>query len=134
VRGSTFLESEGSTTPLHSLRMRRKFGRARRLRATPTDAERKLWQQLRNRQLAGQKFRRQVPFGPYVVDFYCHEARLVIEVDGSQHDCQQAYDERRTAFLQSQRIRVIRFWNNEVLLNMEGVLTVVLDALRWDRY
>lgn len=85
-----------------------------------TDAERKLWRRLCNRQMGGAKFRRQVPVGPYVVDFLCIEARLVIEIDGGQH----AEDgEKRTRYLQQYGYRVIRFWNNEVLGNLDGVLT-----------
>ena len=87
-----------------------------------TDAEQKLWSTVRNRQLAGLKFRRQVPIGAYIVDFYCHECRLVLELDGSQHLAQLEYDDIRTCFLQAQGIRVLRFWNNEILSNIEGVL------------
>lgn len=85
-----------------------------------TDAERRLWYALRNRRFEGWKFRRQVSLGPYVVDFLCHSARLIVEVDGGQHSAE--VDARRTAFLASQGYRVIRFWNNEVLVNVDGVL------------
>jgi very-short-patch-repair endonuclease len=100
---------------------------ARRLRLTPTDAEMRLWSRLRRKQLEGFRFRRQHPLGPYVVDFFCAEATLIVEVDGGQH----AYDgERRTRWLEARGYRVIRFWNNDVLANTEGVLHTILDALR----
>ncbi|HHQ4926141.1 TPA: endonuclease domain-containing protein, partial [Aeromonas veronii] len=97
---------------------------AKRLRRDATQAEQKLWQQLRNRRLAGLKFRRQMPIGPYVVDFICFEQGLVIEVDGSQHGtlANQMHDEARTAYLNQQGFRVIRVWNNDVLSRMEVVL------------
>jgi very-short-patch-repair endonuclease len=104
---------------------------ARRLRAKQTDAERLLWSLLRNRRFMGYKFRRQHPMEPYVLDFYCHECHLAIELDGGQHNepATRARDEKRTAFLQAQGIRVLRFWNNEVLTNLEGVLQAIHDAL-----
>jgi len=104
--------------------------RARNLRHNQTEAEKRLWRYLRNRQISGAKFRRQVPKGPYVVDFLCAAARLIVELDGGQHADQLEADERRTVFLQSAGYRVVRFWNNEVLQNMEGVLTVIEEALQ----
>jgi primosomal protein N' (replication factor Y) len=104
--------------------------RARRLRTHSTDAERRLWRHLRNRQVAGAKFRRQHPFPPYVVDFCCVERRLVVEVDGGQHE--ENRDRARTEFLQSKGFRVLRFWNNDVLTNTEGVLESILAALAGD--
>lgn len=101
---------------------------ARRLRAASTDAERKLWRSLQASQLAGFKFRRQLPIGGYVVDFACLEARLVVEVDGGQH-ADSADDKERDAWLRSQGFRVLRFWNNDVLSNTEGVLTTIAKAL-----
>ena len=95
---------------------------ARALRKNQTDTERWLWQKLRNRQLLNLKFRRQVPIGNYIVDFVCLELKLIIELDGSQHIEQADYDARRTAYLEQLGFRVIRFWNNEVLNNGEGVL------------
>jgi very-short-patch-repair endonuclease len=90
---------------------------ARKLRLTPTDAEIRLWSRLRGKQLAGFRFRRQHPLGPYVVDFFCAEAKLIVEVDGGQH----ADDgEARTRWLEARGYRVIRFWNNDVLANTEG--------------
>ncbi|ELI6422577.1 TPA: endonuclease domain-containing protein [Aeromonas veronii] len=105
---------------------------AKRLRRDATQAEQKLWQQLRNRRLAGLKFRRQMPIGPYVVDFICLEQGLVIEVDGSQHGtlANQMHDEARTAYLNQQGFRVIRVWNNDVLSRMEVVLAHIWLSLR----
>ncbi|WP_429187970.1 endonuclease domain-containing protein [Aeromonas veronii] len=105
---------------------------AKRLRRDATQAEQKMWQQLRNRRLAGLKFRRQMPIGPYVVDFICLEQGLVIEVDGSQHDEQAArkHDETRTAYLNQQGFRVIRVWNNDVLSRLNAVLDFILLSLR----
>lgn len=102
--------------------------RARDLRANMTDAERRLWQGLRGRQLAGYKFRRQVPIGPYIVDFACLEARLVIEVDGGQH-LGSAEDQARDAWLRSEGYRVLRFWNHEVLQQTTDVLEHIWNAL-----
>ena len=99
--------------------------RARRLRKTPTDAERALWSILRKGQVPGHRFRRQAPIGPYVVDFVCFENKLVIEVDGGQHAEQADYDAARTAWLESQGFRVMRFWNNQVLEEMEAVREVL---------
>ena len=101
---------------------------ARRLRKNSTDAERALWRQLRAARLNGHKFRRQVPIGWYVVDFVCFETRLVVEVDGGQHAEQQRRDAQRTVWLEAQGFRVLRFWNNEVLGNMEGVKEVIARA------
>jgi very-short-patch-repair endonuclease len=94
-----------------------------------TDAEQALWQHLRGRQLLGVKVRRQVPVGPYVVDFCIPEAHLIIEADGGQH-ADSVADTRRTAYLNSQVWRVLRFWNNEILANMDGVLTAIAIELR----
>lgn len=86
-----------------------------------TDAERKLWLALRDRRLGGFKFRRQVPVGPWIVDFLCKEAQLVVEVDGGQH-AGSPRDRRRDAWLAGEGYRVVRVWNNEVLGNLDGVL------------
>ena len=80
-----------------------------------TDAKKAIWRQLRNRQVGDYKFRRQVPLGPYIVDFVCFEQRLVVEIGGGQHQAQADYDNERTEWLKSQGFRVLRFWNNEVL-------------------
>jgi very-short-patch-repair endonuclease len=95
---------------------------ARRLRRNMTDVERKLWSKLRGGQLDGYKFRRQHPLGPYVLDFFCESERLVVEIDGGQHANTKAKDDLRTAWLIARGCRVIRFWNNEVSQNLEGVL------------
>ncbi len=105
---------------------------ARQLRRQSTDAERKLWSTLRNRQLAGYKFRRQVPMGNYIVDFVCFEKKLVVEVDGGQHQEQAEYDHVRTQWLQSAGFRVMRFWNNQVLTETDGVLQAILTTLAGD--
>ena len=102
----------------------------RRLRNAPTDAESKLWQRLRHRQLDHCKFRRQHPVGDYILDFVCLERKIVIELDGSQHLAQVEYDRIRTRFLESVGFIVLRFWNNEVFENLEGLLQVVLQTLR----
>ena len=102
---------------------------ARRLRNAPTDAERHLWYHLRRRELAGHRFRRQVPVGGYVVDFACPAARLVLELDGGQHLQQRDYDMQRTRRLQALGWRVLRYWNDDVLLRTDAVLEDVLRAL-----
>ena len=103
--------------------------RARALRRNSTIAERTLWRLLRSRQLAAAKFRRQVPAGPYVADFVSFGHRLVIECDGGQH-ADDPSDETRDVWFAGQGFRVLRFWNNDVLNNPEGVLTTILAALK----
>ena len=95
--------------------------RARQLRRNCTDVERKLWCMLRSRRVAQQKFRRQQVMGPFIVDFVCLERKLVIELDVGQHATTAEADSMRTRYLEDRGFRVIRFWNNEVLENMEGV-------------
>ncbi|MDD5181408.1 MAG: DUF559 domain-containing protein, partial [Gallionellaceae bacterium] len=102
---------------------------ARELRALATDAEQRIWYLLRNRNFFGFKFRRQHPVAGYILDFYCAEAGLAIELDGGQHSGQAAYDARREATLQQHGIRTLRFWNNDVLSRTEAVLTEITDAL-----
>jgi very-short-patch-repair endonuclease len=102
--------------------------RARRWRKNLTDAERRLWSKLRRRQLDGFRFRRQVPLGPYFVDFLCIEERLIIEVDGGQHAVEQAADAKRTAWLEGEGFRVVRFWNNDVLANADGVIEIMASS------
>jgi very-short-patch-repair endonuclease len=102
--------------------------RARQLREFSTDAERRMWSALRDRCLSRYKFRRKHPIGHYIVDFACTEYRLVIELDGSQH-ADSAADARRTAWLEIQGWRMVRFWNNDVLGNIDGVIEAVLEAL-----
>ncbi len=103
--------------------------RARQLRRHSTEAESALWKHLRARQLDGYKFRRQVPLGQYVVDFVCFERRLIVEVDGGHHQGQAVYDDERTKWLESQGFRVLRFWNNEVLGQIDGVAQAILKEL-----
>ena len=102
---------------------------SRRLRFDQTDAEKKLWNHIRNRQINGDKFVRQEPIGRYICDFVCREKRLVIEVDWGQHSG-SVRDELRDRSLREQGYRVMRFWNNDVLSNIEGVLTVIDEELR----
>lgn len=104
--------------------------RARALRRLMTEAEAKLWKALRNRQLDGAKFRRQQPVEGYFGDFICLENDLIIEVDGGQHATRAEQDRMRTQGLAAAGFRVIRFWNNEVLENMEGVLASISAALK----
>lgn len=100
----------------------------RALRRRQTDAERKLWSFLRGHQMAGYQFRRQAPIGRYIVDFACFAKKLVIEVDGGQHADNQR-DVARTQWLESQGFQVIRFWNNDILANSEGVRRAIEIAL-----
>ena len=104
---------------------------ARSLRKRETSSEEKLWLALRNRQLDGWKFKRQAPRGPFITDFYCAEAQLVIEVDGSQHQesRNQIRDAERSRFLESEGLRVLRFTNSDILDNIEGVLEEIYLAL-----
>ena len=102
---------------------------ARRLRRNMTDAERRLWYLLRNRRLAGYKFRRQVPVGPFIVDFLCREAGLIVELDGSQHIGQADYDSERTKWLAERVFVVLRYWNNAVLTETDGVCANILQQL-----
>ncbi len=103
---------------------------ARQLRQSQTDAERALWYKLRAGRLQGLKFRRQVPKGDYIADFVCEAQKLVIELDGGQHGEAEdiKYDEQRTLYLRQQGYEVVRFWNGDVLNNMDGVLTLVLEG------
>ena len=99
------------------------------MRGAPTDAELRLWRLLRDRRLNGIKFRRQVPLGPYIVDFLCVGAKLIVEADGSQH-AESDRDRVRDTHLESHGWKVLRFWNNEVLQNREGVLETILAHAR----
>ncbi|MBR7747886.1 endonuclease domain-containing protein [Undibacterium baiyunense] len=98
---------------------------AREMRQNMPDAEQLLWYLLRNRRMAGAKFRRQHPVGRYILDFYCIEKSLAIELDGGQHSEQQAYDKSRDQFLTLQGIEVLRFWNNQMLSETESVLEMI---------
>ncbi len=103
--------------------------RARQLRRHATEAETRWWQHLRGRRLGHQKFRRQVWIGPFIADFLCMDAMLVVEVDGSQHIGDVAYDADRTAYLANKGYRVIRVWNNDVMQRIDDVLAAILSAL-----
>ena len=105
------------------------LARARELRRRSTEAEKRLWAELRNRRLQGFQFRRQVWIGPFVVDFVCVDERLVVELDGSQHADRSDYDGRRSDVLAGEGYQVIRFWNNEVTENIAGVLDAIVAAL-----
>jgi very-short-patch-repair endonuclease len=99
------------------------------LRRDRTEAEARLWRYLRNRQMEGAKFRFQVLVGPYVADFLCVEAKLIVELDGGQHGVQVEKDAARTKVLEAAGYRVLRFWNNDVLANTEGVLAEIRLAV-----
>ena len=101
---------------------------ARRLRSQMTDAERKLWFALKDRRFQSFKFRRQVPIGPHIADFLTYDSRLVVEVDGGQH-AESARDAERDRWLAENDFRIVRFWNNDVLSNLEGVLTALATEL-----
>jgi adenine-specific DNA-methyltransferase len=101
---------------------------ARSMRRQPTGAEEQLWRLLRDRQLVGHKFRRQVPIGPFIADFACYSARLVVELDGSQH-ADDPGDKKRDAWFAADGYRIIRVWNNELTHNREGVLQAIWHAL-----
>lgn len=103
--------------------------RARELRKNMTEAERSLWRHLRLRQLGGHKFRRQQPMGRYIVDFVCLEKQLIIEVDGGHHSEQAAYDLERDTWLGKQGFIILRFWDNEVLKEIESVKERIMNAL-----
>ncbi|HVE44404.1 MAG TPA: DUF559 domain-containing protein [Gammaproteobacteria bacterium] len=102
---------------------------AKALRKNSTPGEIRLWSRLRSRRFMGLKFRRQCPLGSYIVDFICIEKKLIIEIDGGQHneDIQRAYDKRRTEFLNGLGFNVIRFWNNEVLLQIDDVMNQIYE-------
>jgi len=110
-----------------------KVGLARELRRKQTDAERMLWAKLRNMQLEGVKFRRQQSIGNYIVDFVSFEEKVIIEIDGGQHNEERKIekDEQRKMWLEGEGFSIIRFWNNDVLLNTEGVLMKIMEALRY---
>jgi very-short-patch-repair endonuclease len=102
---------------------------AKRLRRQQTDAERILWFRLRGRRLAGWKFKRQVPIDRFIVDFVCADAKLIVELDGSQHAVRTLQDEERTKNLEAMGYLVLRFWNNDVMNNLDGVLQEILNTL-----
>jgi very-short-patch-repair endonuclease len=98
---------------------------AQTLRKTPTDAEQHLWNHLRNKQLFDLKFRRQQPMGHYIVDFVCFQKRIIIEVDGGQHAENKRKDTQRDSWLRQNGFKILHFWNNDILKNIDGVLEVI---------
>ena len=114
---------------MHKRTTPKTFGYAKQLHRNMTPAEVKLWARLRAHHLNGIHFRRQHAIGNYIVDFCAPRKKLIIELDGSQHLEQQEYDQERTRYLESHGYQVIRFWNNEVMNNVEGVLLVILQKL-----
>ncbi len=102
--------------------------RAKQMRSAPTEAEHRLWQILRAKRFDGHKFKRQLAIDHYFVDFACLASRLIVEADGSQH-AESAHDGRRDAYLRSQGFRILRFWNNDIFNQEEGVMALIFDAL-----
>ncbi len=102
---------------------------AKRLRTNQTEAERRLWYHLRGHRFMSLKFKRQVPMGQYVVDFLCHQHRLIVEVDGGHHTGQMGYDQERSDMLRQRGFRVLRFWNHEVMQQLDGVLEQIRLAV-----
>jgi very-short-patch-repair endonuclease len=126
---------EGVMLPPHKLRNeeasgRRARARARTLRQNMTEAEWRVWQILRSEQIKGYKFRRQVPISRYIADFVCHDARLIVEVDGGQHGRSSPPEAKRSEFLQNEGYRILRFWNNQVLSSLDGVHQTIAEELR----
>jgi very-short-patch-repair endonuclease len=113
---------------VRAVRTAMRRGRARLMRRHPTESEARLWSALRDRRLGGWKWRRQVSWGPFILDFLNIKARLVIEVDGGQHSERAAYDRRRSALLEGAGLRVLRFWNSDVVENCDGVCLAILAA------
>jgi very-short-patch-repair endonuclease len=118
----------GVRSPVQYNRTRTKTARARRLRSESTEVEKRLWSKLRDGRLDGLGFRRQHPAGPYILDFYCPQLRLSIELDGSQHQQTELRDAKRTAWLRRCGVTELRFWNNDVTRNLVGVLEKILDT------
>lgn len=104
--------------------------KSKQLRKQMTPEELRLWYLFRGRRFFGYKFRRQMPIGTYIVDFACFKAKLIVELDGGQHQNEEAYDLRRTAFLNANGWEVLRFWNNEFRANEEEVMMVILQRLQ----
>jgi very-short-patch-repair endonuclease len=116
-------EGQGRGKKIHML------SNAKSLRSNQTDAEARLWYHLRAHRFMGLKFKRQKPVGCYIADFVCCERRLIVEVDGGQHAEQAAYDRQRDAWLRSQGYTVLRFWNHDVMQQLEGVLEQIRRAV-----
>jgi very-short-patch-repair endonuclease len=113
------------------MKSRRLIKFARLLRKHSTIAERKLWHRLRSRNFLNLKFRRQEPVGDFIVDFICYDKKLIIELDGGQHNGYSEKDITRTKKLEKEGYKVLRFWNNEVIKNINGVLTVIKENCNW---
>jgi very-short-patch-repair endonuclease len=129
-KGEVGRDATGRGSPGRFSRTKGMTSRARALRRRMTEAEKKLWSALRRKQVLGLSFRRQHPIGPYVLDFYCPQIGLAIELDGGQHNEEgRTHDERRTHWLKVQNITVLRFWNNEIFENVDGVLSVLVDRV-----
>ena len=121
--------SASNEKPTYEIRTRTKtLKRARQLREQPTDAEMRLWKYLRGRTLNGFHFRKQCPIGPYIADFACLKAKLIIEVDGGQH-ADSAHDATRDAWFTAHGYRTLRLWNTDVLANTDGVIIMITAAL-----
>ncbi|WP_422343770.1 endonuclease domain-containing protein [Parasphingorhabdus sp.] len=103
--------------------------RAKSMRSEPTEAETKLWTILRAKRLGGYKFRQQVPIDHYIGDFVCFARKLIVEADGSQH-AENSYDEKRDSYLKAEGFQILRFWNNDILNNPDGVAEAILAALK----
>ena len=119
----------GMTNTAHRPVSKLHRGRAKALRRDMTNAERFLWFMLRGHRFVGLSFRRQVPIGPFIVDFVCQQQRLIVEIDGGQHAAGPTRDQQRDEWLRSKGYRVLRFWNTEVLRNRPGVLQTIVDAV-----
>ena len=105
--------------------IKKNISRAKKLRKTSTEAEKKIWSMLRRHRFSGKKFKRQQPIGHYIVDFVCFERQLIIEIDGGQHSDNVEKDQQRDDWLITQGYKVLRFWNNDVIKNIETVLEVI---------
>ncbi len=112
----------------HRLVPKENLSKARLLRSNMTEAERKIWYRFRAHRLGGYSFKRQMPVGPYIVDFVCLQARLIVEIDGGQHGTGR--DAARHDWLAKQNFRVLRFWNNDVHSNLDGVMQTIADVLK----
>ncbi len=102
-------------------------GSARRLRKNQTEAEKLLWSKIRKRQLMGLKFQRQFELGTYIVDFVCRDLKIILELDGGQHNLNQEYDQKRTEYLERLGYKVLRYWNNDVMENIDGILEDIVS-------
>lgn len=132
LKGEGGAQAPGEGGAVNTKSITPKNKQARKLRKEMTDAERKLWSLLRNRKLSGFKFRRQVPIGPYIADFLCFEARLIVEADGGQHAASE-HDTKRDAWLSAEGYGILRFWNSDISDNSEGVLSRLASTLELHR-